>query len=404
MKDSNEIKILFKFWLPAIVWMGVIFYFSSQSGEFDPDKANSVGEFFVRKFAHICEFGFLAVFFLILLIRGCGSSSNYAFPIAFILAVIYALSDEYHQTFIFGRNGNIRDVALDSLGALLFLQLIAFSLFAKKRRILFSTILGDFFAIFIILRLILQSIVVEVPIYKYNFNNQDTEIEQSQPESATGSAKKDNDSIAGGILKKEQNEEQDEIVVPKEIILPVPFSSQAPFAIWDEIHEEACEEMSLIMVKYYFDRKKITPEIAENEIQKMKEYQLKRNGHFIDSDMDELSAMANEYFDLQNARVKYNITKQDILESLTQGSPVIVPAAGRLLGNPNFSGLGPLYHVIVIVGFDGDDFITNDPGTRKGKHFRYKFNVLMNAIHDYPGNKNDIERGVKAGIVFLKGE
>jgi len=33
------------------------------------------------------------------------------------LAVAYALSDEYHQTFVSGRNGNLLDVAVDGAGA-----------------------------------------------------------------------------------------------------------------------------------------------------------------------------------------------------------------------------------------------------------------------------------------------
>ena len=191
-----------------------------------------------------------------------------------------------------------------------------------------------------------------------------------------------------------------EIAIPEKILLPVPFSSQAPKAVWDEVHEEACEEMSLIMVKYYFDKKNLPPSVAEEEIQRMKDYQLKRNGHYIDSDMKELAAMAKEYFKFKDVFVKYDITREDIFEALAKGSPVIVPTAGRLLGNPNFTGLGPLYHNLVIIGFEKDEFIVNDPGTRKGKHYRYKINILMNAIHDYTGSKKEIEKGRRAGIIF----
>lgn len=36
---------------------------------------------------------------------------------AWILAVLYAITDEYHQTFVFGRNGTWIDVLIDSTGA-----------------------------------------------------------------------------------------------------------------------------------------------------------------------------------------------------------------------------------------------------------------------------------------------
>jgi hypothetical protein len=70
---------------------------------------------------------------------------------------------------------------------------------------------------------------------------------------------------------------------------------------------------------------------------------------------------------------------------LVSGKLVIIPAAGRLLGNPNFSGQGPIYHMLVVRGFDNKtgEFITNDPGTRKGEGYRYKYSVLINAIHDW---------------------
>jgi VanZ family protein len=39
--------------------------------------------------------------------------------LAFLITVLYAVSDEYHQTFIFGRQGAARDVLIDSAGVLL---------------------------------------------------------------------------------------------------------------------------------------------------------------------------------------------------------------------------------------------------------------------------------------------
>jgi VanZ family protein len=35
-----------------------------------------------------------------------------------LITVLYAMSDEYHQTFIPGRNGTVMDVVIDSLGGL----------------------------------------------------------------------------------------------------------------------------------------------------------------------------------------------------------------------------------------------------------------------------------------------
>jgi hypothetical protein len=72
----------------------------------------------------------------------------------------------------------------------------------------------------------------------------------------------------------------------------------------------------------------------------------------------------------------------------------------RLLGNPNFTSPGPLYHNLVLVGYDGDNIITNDPGTKRGEGYVYNINILYNAIHDFPGKPEDIESGKKAMIVL----
>ena len=399
MLKKEKSIFVFKFWLPVIIWMSVIFYFSHKSNlviGFEGDR-----EFLARKFAHTCEFGLLAIFFIIFLVKGCSRKTPSVFLSAFLLTVGYAISDELHQTFIIGRSGNIKDVLVDSLGALLFLQVIAFGLFAKKRIALLFSILGNILAILLLLSVMMQEIIEK----KAMIN--DTEKIYMEAEEKVEEALSKEDASDKLVSEKKKNISEDraksdplEIAIPEKILLPVPFSSQAPKAVWDEVHEEACEEMSLIMVKYYFDKKNLPPSVAEEEIQRMKDYQLKRNGHYIDSDMKELAAMAKEYFKFKDVFVKYDITREDIFEALAKGSPVIVPTAGRLLGNPNFTGLGPLYHNLVIIGFEKDEFIVNDPGTRKGKHYRYKINILMNAIHDYTGSKKEIEKGRRAGIIF----
>ncbi len=411
MIQISKIKNIFKFWIPAIVWLAIIFSFSSE-----PNLTIGSGgiEFFVvRKIAHICEFGILSFLILLPLAKSYGKKNYFIFPIAFLLTVFVALSDEFHQTFILGRNGNLKDVLIDSLGASLFLQISAFIIFARKRIIFLILIVINLIVIVLVLFMITK------PIIESNEFAINEIREKSSQESGTifSSEEKldvlskldkqnaglfaDENVIESENLNRMELEPED-IKVPEEILLSVPFSSQAPFGIWDEVHEEACEEMSLIMVKYYLDEKVLTPEIAEDEIQRFKDYQLKRNGHFVDSNMEELSVMASDYFDLKDVFVKYEITESDIKKSLLLGKPVIIPTAGRLLKNPNFSGLGPLYHNLVIIGFDGDEFITNDPGTRRGEGYRYKISLIMDAIHDYQGNKSEIEKGSKTGLFFTK--
>ena len=79
-------------------------------------------------------------------------------------------------------------------------------------------------------------------------------------------------------------------------------------------------------------------------------------------------------------------TVADLKAYIDAGRPVIVPAAGRELGNPFFSGEGPIYHMLVVRGYTEDTFITNDPGTRHGKNYSYNIDTFMEAIGDWEGH------------------
>ena len=54
--------------------------------------------------------------------------------LSFLFSVIYASTDEFHQTFVVGRDGNIVDVLIDSSGSLvgILLSSILYFLVMKK--------------------------------------------------------------------------------------------------------------------------------------------------------------------------------------------------------------------------------------------------------------------------------
>lgn len=97
-----------------------------------------------------------------------------------------------------------------------------------------------------------------------------------------------------------------------------------------------------------------------------------------------------------------NIWKGKIKKLITSGYPVILPVAGQLLGNPNFTGAGPPYHMIVVKGFDNKNFITHDPGTKNGANYKYSFATIEKAIHDWNGSKDNVLSGRKAMLILTK--
>lgn len=191
-----------------------------------------------------------------------------------------------------------------------------------------------------------------------------------------------------------------EVEVPAEKNLDVPFLVQAPFGVWDELHGEACEEASLIMARYFITGKGFESlESADAEIKSLIAWETDR-GYKVDVSVSELKAIASGYYNLSGGRVIENPTVEIIKKEIAAGRPVIVPAAGRMLGNPNFTSPGPPYHMLVIRGYTADEFITNDPGTRNGEGYKYSYQVLVDAMHDWNGSTATIESGPKRVLVF----
>jgi VanZ family protein len=98
-------------WLPVVLWAGVIFALSSV-----PSLSSGLGgwDYVLRKCAHITEYAVLGL----LLARAIGREAP-----AFVAGVLYAVSDELHQSFVRGRHASPVDVAIDSVGLLIGLAL-----------------------------------------------------------------------------------------------------------------------------------------------------------------------------------------------------------------------------------------------------------------------------------------
>lgn len=180
--------------------------------------------------------------------------------------------------------------------------------------------------------------------------------------------------------------------------LAVPFGSQAPFANWGMPYQEACEEAAAIMVHYYYAGKKLDAKTMDAEILKLVEWENKTFGYYKDTTAEEVARIMREYFGYKNAEVRYDISIGDVKGEIAAGRPVILLAAGRSLGNPNFRRPGPVYHALVVKGYMADGkIITNDPGTRRGADYLYAPDVLMNALHDW--NAEDILKGRRVMVV-----
>jgi VanZ family protein len=100
-------------WLPVIVWMGAIFLFSHQPADHIRDFG--LLNLPIKKGAHMVGYALLAL----LAQRAVGDSNGRTWLPTLLLIFLYAISDEFHQTFVPGRNGTPLDVLIDGLGGTL---------------------------------------------------------------------------------------------------------------------------------------------------------------------------------------------------------------------------------------------------------------------------------------------
>ncbi|EKS4342884.1 VanZ family protein [Clostridium botulinum] len=145
----NKSKKLVYF-IPSSIWMVVIFIFSNQQAESSNKNNFFIADvlrkgnvtlfkyidynflnFLIRKAAHITEY-----FILFMLLYLAFKKAFYKNPKikAAIITVIYSCTDEFHQLFIPGREGKVRDVLIDSIGVFIGLFLIYIFEFIKKHK------------------------------------------------------------------------------------------------------------------------------------------------------------------------------------------------------------------------------------------------------------------------------
>lgn len=128
--------------IALILWMIVIFSFSSADANKSTGTSDKVittmieikdkitnnetpnnekeiivknSSFYIRKIAHITEY--LILGFLTFNLLKQYSVTNIYYAIG--LSILYSCTDEFHQLFISGRSGSIRDILIDSIGILI---------------------------------------------------------------------------------------------------------------------------------------------------------------------------------------------------------------------------------------------------------------------------------------------
>ena len=140
------------------VWMGIIFLFSNMDSNSSNDKSKGVIDQTIellqetgiiddltetekkelvnklnmplRKCMHVSVYFVLAILIVVLLKKINIKILN-PFLLTIIICFIYACADEYHQTFIGGRTGQLSDVIIDITGSII--ALIIYKIFSTTK-------------------------------------------------------------------------------------------------------------------------------------------------------------------------------------------------------------------------------------------------------------------------------
>lgn len=149
-RDRYTLAGALSYWGPLALWLAAIFYFSTDamSAGHTSRFVEPIIRFFlprasadtvyllhiaVRKLGHVTEYGLLALL-AFRAVRGAGRTGfrpQWAAG-AWAVAALYALVDEFHQTFVSSRTGTASDALVDMVGAFAALVLLAWAM--RRRR------------------------------------------------------------------------------------------------------------------------------------------------------------------------------------------------------------------------------------------------------------------------------
>ena len=140
----SKARSFVKYWLPVLLWMTLIFSASADTRSVQrsriiapivrwlfphiSEETISLIVLIVRKCAHLAEYAILALLVWRALRRPAGSAPRpWSWPQAgwaVLFVALYAATDEFHQSFVPSRDASVRDVLIDTAGAIAGLLLL----------------------------------------------------------------------------------------------------------------------------------------------------------------------------------------------------------------------------------------------------------------------------------------
>lgn len=180
-------------------------------------------------------------------------------------------------------------------------------------------------------------------------------------------------------------EQKNSSTVQEVELLPkrVPFVTQAPYGVWTDPWASLAEEASAYMAYLWANQMELqSREVNGQALLAARDWELSNLGTYKDTDLSQTFRLLTEYYRL-STELSYDLSLETMRAQLDQDKILIVPVQN--LENPHYGEPGPVFHMLVIYGYEGDSFLTNDPGTIRGEAYSYDVQKILENVQDLNG-------------------
>jgi len=185
-------------------------------------------------------------------------------------------------------------------------------------------------------------------------------------------------------------------VLPDQVLLQVPFTTQAPLNNWAQ-HQESCEAANLTMVYLYWSNSRdtvIDPRTADGYIRTIDGWK----------SQPDLNATMMGQLAEQHWGFTWRLLPNDphvIAEQLAAGRPLLAEVRTHGLGNTHYPGYSSHYeqtgwsvpHFVLIIGYDSTGVWLNDSGISAGRGYHITYAQLTHAIADLGEHHPALDNG-----------
>jgi Peptidase_C39 like family len=167
----------------------------------------------------------------------------------------------------------------------------------------------------------------------------------------------------------------------------VPYTVQAPYGNWDSAHEEYCEAAAILMVNRFYKGQvyandRIPPAEADTAMGQIVQVERQTYPGVLDLSLDRVAAIGKALYNYDSQLQP--ATLDNVKAALAAGKPVLIPVNTH--GAPGGQKIAPyygspgVYHVIVLIGYDGSTVYANDSGISQGQRYAYAWSLMESAM------------------------